>query len=70
MLAARAASTATEIKLLAEGKGVTWGFTVGVIKTKSMLGINERDEWTELHEITIGDAPPKNLMEIAVRREQ
>src|SRR6266851_873781 len=60
----------TEIKLLEEGKGMTWGFSLGEIKTKSLLRINEHDEWTELHEITIGSEAPKKLMEIAVRREQ
>jgi hypothetical protein len=60
----------TEIKLLEEGKGMTWGFALGEIKTKSLLRINEHDEWTELHEITMGSEPPKKLMELAVRREQ
>src|SRR5215470_16977879 len=40
----------TEIKLLEEGKGMTWGFTLGEIRTKSLLRINEPGEWTELHE--------------------
>jgi hypothetical protein len=60
----------TEIKLLEGGKGMTWGFTLGEIQTKSVLRINERGEWTELHEITIGSQPPKKLMEVAVRREK
>jgi hypothetical protein len=49
---------------------MTWGFTLGEIQTKSVLHINERGEWTELHEITIGSQPPKKLMEVAVRREK
>jgi hypothetical protein len=31
----------TEIKLLEEGKGMTWGFALGEIKTSSLLRINE-----------------------------
>lgn len=58
----------TEVKLLAEGQEMTWGFALGEIKTKSVLRINEAAEWTELHEITIGSAPPKKLMDLAVRR--
>ena len=58
----------TEVKLLAEGQAMTWGFALGEIKTKSVLRINEEAEWTELHEITIGSAPPKKLMDVAVRR--
>jgi hypothetical protein len=32
----------TEVKLLEQGKGMTWGFALGEIKTKSVLRINER----------------------------
>ena len=60
----------TNIELLDEGQGMTWGFVLGEIKTKSILRINEKDEWTELHEIIIGSQPPKRLMEIAVRRQK
>jgi hypothetical protein len=58
----------TEIKLLEEGQGMTWGFTLGEIKTKSLLRINEHDQWTELHEIIVGSQPSRKLMEVAVRR--
>jgi hypothetical protein len=58
----------TEIKLLEEGKGMTWGFALGEIKTKSLLRINENGEWTELHEIIVGSQPSRKLMEVAVRR--
>ena len=60
----------TNVKLLEEGKGMVWGFALGEIKTKSVMRINEKDEWTELHEIIIGSQPPKRLMEIAVRRQK
>jgi hypothetical protein len=59
----------TEIKLLQQGKGMTWGFSFGEIKTKSVLRINEKDEWTELHEIILGSQPSRKLMEVAVRRQ-
>jgi uncharacterized protein DUF1579 len=59
----------TEVKLLEEGQGLTWGFALGEFKTKSVLRINDNGEWTELHEITIGSQPPKKLMELTVRRE-
>ena len=60
----------TEIKLLEQGKGMAWGFVFGEIKTKSVLRINEKGEWTELHEISIGSQPTKKLMELTVRRDQ
>ncbi len=59
----------TEIKLLKEGKGMTWGFSLGEIKTKSLLRINEKGEWTELHEIILGSQPSRKLMEVVVRRQ-
>jgi hypothetical protein len=60
----------TNVKLFEEGKGMAWRFVLGEIKTKSVMRINEKDEWTELHEIIIGSQPPKRLMEIAVRRQK
>ena len=57
----------TEMKLLEDGKGLTWGFALGEIATKSILRINEKGEWTEFHEIIIGSQPPKKLMELVVQ---
>ena len=57
----------TELKLLNDGVGLTWGFTVGDVRTNSVLRINENGEWTELHEITIGPQPARKLMEVTVR---
>src|SRR5215471_4002566 len=36
----------TEVKLLPEGQGLTWGFALGEIKTSSVMRINEKGEWT------------------------
>jgi hypothetical protein len=60
----------TEIELLEEGKGMTWSFALGEIRTKSVMRNNDKDEWIELHEITIGSQPPKKLMEIVVHRQK
>lgn len=57
----------TQVSLLEEGKGMTWGFVLGEIRTNSVLRMNERGEWTELTEITIGSEPPKKLLELTVR---
>ena len=56
----------TEVKLLDNGKGVTWGFTLGSIRTSSVMRIDEKGDWTELHEITIGSQPPRKFMELTV----
>jgi len=56
----------TEVKLGEDGKGIMWGFTVGEIKTSSVLRMNEKGEWTELAEIAIGSQPPRKFMELRV----
>ncbi|MGB7848426.1 MAG: hypothetical protein WBL63_22625 [Candidatus Acidiferrum sp.] len=56
----------TDLKLLEDGRGCTWGFTLGDIKTSSTLRINEAGEWTELTEIAVGSQPWRNLMELKV----
>jgi hypothetical protein len=58
----------TEVTLLDDGKSLRWGFSIGEIKMASLLRINERGEWTELHEITIGAQPPRTFMELTVTR--
>lgn len=60
----------TQVRLLEEGMGMTWGFVLGDIRTNSVLRINERGEWTELAEITIGSQPPKKLLELSVRPQR
>ena len=59
----------TEVKLAVDFKELAWGFTVGDIKTTSVMRITETGEWTESHEIALGQQPPKCLMELTVRRE-
>jgi hypothetical protein len=56
-----------EVKLLDDGRGLSGGFSLGEISTKSVMRINEKGEWTELQEITIGKRPPQKLMELIVR---
>jgi hypothetical protein len=60
----------TDLKLSENGKGVTWGFALGDIKTSSMLRINENGEWTELTEIAIGPEPARKFMELTVNRQK
>ena len=60
----------TDVKLLADGKSLTWGFALGAIRTSSVLRINEKGEWTELAEITIESQPARKLLELTVRRQE
>jgi hypothetical protein len=56
----------TELKLADNGKGITWGFVSGEIKTSSVLRIDEKGKWTESTEITIGSQPPRKFIELKV----
>jgi len=60
----------TDVKLLEDGKSLTWGFALGSIRTSSLLRINEIGEWTELHEIAIDSQPARKLMELSVQRQE
>lgn len=60
----------TDVKLLEDGKSLAWGFALGSIQTNSVLRINEKDEWTELAEITIDSQPTRKLMELTVKRQE
>jgi len=57
----------TDVKLL-DGKSLEWGFSFGEIRTNSVLHINEKGEWTEHAEITIGTRAPQKLMDLVVQR--
>ncbi len=57
----------TEVKLVE--KGMAWGFTLGQYRTKSVMMIDEKGDWTELHEIVIGSQPPRKLMQLKVTRQ-
>ena len=56
----------TEVRLAENGMGMTWGFTLGEIKTNSLMRISELGDWTEVHEITIGSEPARRFMEVRV----
>ena len=58
----------TEVTLLDGGNGLRWGFSLGEIRTHSVLRINENGEWTERAEIAIGARPPQPLLDLVARR--
>lgn len=60
----------TELKLADDGQGAVWSFALGKIKTHSVLRINEKGEWTEVAEITVGSEPPRKFMELNVRPQK
>jgi hypothetical protein len=60
----------TGVKLAGDGRGLSWGFTIGEYQTHSTMSIDDTGDWTEHHEISVGASPPKPLMELKVRRQQ
>jgi len=56
-----------EVKL-DKAQAISWGFTVGEMSTRSVLRINERGEWVEHADLTIGNRPPQKLIDLTVRR--
>lgn len=60
----------SDMKLSEDGRGLTWGFTMGQYQTRSTLRITDAGDWTEHHEISVGTTPPKPLMELRVSREK
>jgi hypothetical protein len=58
----------SDVQLDEAGKTLHWGFTLGQIKTKSTLRMNENGEWTEVHEVAVGSEPSRKFMEITVKR--
>jgi hypothetical protein len=56
----------TELKLSESGKSISWGFALGEVKTSSVLRINEKGQWTELTELSIGSQPARKFMELIV----
>jgi len=59
----------TDLKQFDGGKGFTWHFEIGDIKTSSVLRINDKGDWTEAHDITVGSQPTRKLMEVRVSRQ-
>jgi hypothetical protein len=58
----------TDVKLVEGGKGITWGFVFGEVRTNSLMLINEKGEWTELTELMVGALPARKFMELRVAK--
>ncbi|MBV9144492.1 MAG: hypothetical protein JO065_01160 [Acidobacteria bacterium] len=58
----------TDVVLGNDGKSLAWGFTLGEARTNSTLRMNDKGEWTEYAELTIGPSAPRKLLELNVRR--
>jgi len=58
----------TEVKLADGENSISWGFVLGEYRTTTVLRINDKGEWTELGQLTIGDRPPRKMIDLRVHR--
>jgi len=58
----------TEVKLADGENSISWGFALGEYRTTTVLRINDKGEWTELGQLTIGDRPPRKMIDLRVHR--
>jgi len=56
----------SEVKLVENGRGITWGFDFGHVRTNSTLRITHDGDWTEIAELFMGTEPPRKFMELKV----
>jgi len=60
----------TDVQLDESAKELRWGFDFGRFKTGSTLRMNAEGDWTEVHQLTVGQEPPRKFMELTVKRQQ
>jgi hypothetical protein len=60
----------TDVRLTENGKGLTWGFAVGEIRTNSVLSINDKGEWRESTDLRAGLQPSRKFMELVVKAQE
>jgi hypothetical protein len=58
----------TELKL--NGQGFEWGFEAGPAKINNVMRLSENGEWIEVQTVTVGSSPPRNTVEMTVRRQK
>lgn len=57
-----------ETELTVSERGFAWGFDVGPAKVRYAMALNEKGEWTESGEVTVGASPPRKTVEMTLRR--
>ena len=58
----------TELKVL-DG-GFEWGHEVGPAAVRNVMKLDEKGEWVETTEVSIGGAPPRRMLEMRVRKDK
>ena len=50
-------------------KGFEWGYKAGPATVRFVMHLNEKGEWMETGEVSIGTNPPRKTFEMTVRRQ-
>lgn len=56
----------TELKV--KEKGFEWGYNAGPAVVKFVMKINDKGEWHEVGDVTIGSQPSRRSVELTVRK--
>jgi hypothetical protein len=57
----------TELKVLENG--FEWGYKAGPAAVRFLMRLNEKGEWTEIGEVTVGSTPPRKTFDMTLRRQ-
>ena len=57
----------TELKVIPQG--FAWGYEAGPLKVNNSMRLNEKGEWVEVTESTYGATPPRNSVEMVLKRQ-
>jgi hypothetical protein len=58
----------TELHVASDG--FAWGYESGPAKVNNTMHLNEKDEWVETTETTLGSSPTSKSVEMTLRRER
>ncbi len=57
----------TELKV--PGNGFEWGYKAGPAAVRFVMRLNEKGEWVETGDVSMGTSPPRKTFEMTVRRQ-
>jgi hypothetical protein len=57
----------TELKV--PDQGFEWGYKTDAVSVRFVMHLNDKGEWVETGEATIGNSPPRKTLEMTVRRQ-
>jgi len=59
-----------DTQLKVSERGFEWGVKADRASVRYVMRLNEKGEWVEIGEVTIGDNPPRKIIDMTVRRQK